>query len=211
RDRLDARREAAPLDRDRGGARGDRRNRSDPRGPDHRVPRHPRPPPVDRGADRGRRNRREAPGNAARRAAAVTGPTPAGGSAARSFDIAARPFHLAVGGLAAGLASSVGSPLVTVGVGAVLAAGVLLFARREGVPGASARPVVARGAAAVAGLAAALVLVGGALGQARLAALDAPSARIREARVEGLRAHLVSPPRPGPVGASAAGGGRAGP
>ena len=64
--------------------------------------------------------------------------------------------------------------------------------------------MAACGAPAVGALGAALVLAGGALGQARLAALDGPAERIgRTPPAVDLRAHLLTLPRPGAFGASA--------
>ena len=97
--------------------------------------------------------------------------------------IAARPFHVAVGSLAVGLAASTASrpAMLAVAAGAV---GLVL--------------VLARGMPALAALALALVLTGVALGEARLHALDAPAARVRDAPVHRLGVHLLSPPRPNP-------------
>jgi competence protein ComEC len=98
------------------------------------------------------------------------------------------PFHLAAGGLAAGLMSSVARPAVAVAVAVAVAIGL----------GAAVLPprlcVAAVGA----------VLLGAVVGDARLQALDAPLARIRDTSVDDLRVHLLSIPRPNPFGASAA-------
>jgi competence protein ComEC len=74
---------------------------------------------------------------------------------------------------------------VTVAVAAVLGGALLLHPR-------------------LAALTVLLVLLGGVVGDARLRALDAPLARVRDSRVDGLRVHLLSPLRPNPFGASAA-------
>jgi competence protein ComEC len=107
------------------------------------------------------------------------------------------PFHLAAGGLAAGLLSSVARPAVTVAVAVSLGAAVLLprwcgFDPKNGT-NPHHRCV----------LAIAAVLLGALVGDARLQALDAPVGRVRQASVDGLRLHLLSMPRPNPFGASA--------
>jgi competence protein ComEC len=104
---------------------------------------------------------------------------------ASRIGLSGRPFHVAVASLAAGLATSTAPPAVTLAVAAALAAAVLI-----------GRPPLAA-------LAFGLVLLGAAVGDARLQALDAPAARVLDAHVEKLRVHLLSPPRPNPVGASA--------
>ena len=106
-----------------------------------------------------------------------------GAARARRFDITAHPFQIAVGALAAGLLSSTGPPAVTVAVAAALGGAVLLRPR-------------------LAALTALLVLLGAVVGHARLRALDAPLARVRDSRVD-VRVHLLSPLRPNPFGASA--------
>ena len=95
------------------------------------------------------------------------------------------PFQIGAGALAAGLLSSTGPPVVTVAVAAVLGGALLLHPR-------------------LAALAVLHVLLGGVVGDARLRALDAPVARVRDSRVDGLRVLLLSSPRPNPFGASAA-------
>ncbi|HZB05180.1 MAG TPA: ComEC/Rec2 family competence protein [Thermoleophilaceae bacterium] len=100
--------------------------------------------------------------------------------------LAARPFHLGVGSLATGLAVSNGAPAIALGAAAAVLA-VLLLART---------PVVAT-------LSASLLLTGAAIGDARLAALDAPADRVRDGPVRELRAHLVTGPRVSPFGSSA--------
>ena len=99
---------------------------------------------------------------------------------------AKRPYHLAVGCIAIGLALSPADPLLAA-VGAV-ALGVWIAACR--VP-------------QLAAVAAGLVVAGAAAGDARLAALDAPLARIRDGPVDGLRVHLGTHPRRSPFGSSA--------
>jgi competence protein ComEC len=93
------------------------------------------------------------------------------------------PFHLAAGGLAAGLLSSTARPAVTVAVAIGLGAALLL--------------------SRLSVLAVAAVLVGAVVGDARLQALDAPVGRVRQASVDDLPVHLLSMPRPNPFGASA--------
>ena len=99
---------------------------------------------------------------------------------------AQRPFHVAVGCVAAGLGVSPAAPhLALIAAGA---AGVIVAACR---------------APRLAPLAAALVIAGAAVGDARLAVLNAPVARIRDGPVENLRVHLATPPRRSAFGASA--------
>jgi competence protein ComEC len=96
-----------------------------------------------------------------------------------------RPWHIALGSAAAGLALATGppaGPLV-----AACAAFALLAACR---------------AAALGALAAALVLAGAAAGDARLRALDRLSGLIRDGRTVELRAHLLTPRRPSPFGST---------
>jgi competence protein ComEC len=101
--------------------------------------------------------------------------------------VAGRPWHLAAGSLAFGLA------LAEAPEAGGLACAALLFAA-----------VAACGASAAGALAAALVLAGAALGQARLEAIDGPAERIgRATRAVDLRAHVLTLPRPGAFGASA--------
>jgi competence protein ComEC len=99
-----------------------------------------------------------------------------------------RPFHIAVGCLAAGLALSPGPPPVPLASTAALGAVLLL-----------ARPL----APAPAAIAAALLLTGAAIGDARLHAIDASVARVRDGPVNELRGYLVTAPRPSAFGASA--------
>jgi competence protein ComEC len=126
-----------------------------------------------------------------------------------------------MGAFALGLALAEAPPPVTIGTAAaVLALLLALGAAGEGtaaarveaggsrvVPraarvGAGASRVVPR-AARVAAVAAALVLCGAAVGDLRLAAIDAPAARVRDGERVLVRAHLLTMPRPGPFGSSA--------
>jgi competence protein ComEC len=116
----------------------------------------------------------------------------------RRSGIAARPFHVAVGSLAAGLGTSTASPAVTLVVAAAVGAAVLMPRWWGIVPSSAANPHQ------LAPLAVAVVLLGAAVGEARLRALDAPVTQLRDAHVEGMRVYLLSPPRPNPFGASAA-------
>ena len=100
--------------------------------------------------------------------------------------VAARPWHVAVGALAAGLAlSQVDAPLS-------LAAAAGLFAGLS----------LAR-APLLAVIAAALLLGGSAFGAARLDALDRSSTPIGDGRAIAARAHLLTRVRPSAFGASA--------
>jgi competence protein ComEC len=112
--------------------------------------------------------------------------TTAGGRPAHQ--LSTRPFHLATGSLAAGLALSPVSPAVAIAAATAIAAAVFLRARTGAPPAA---------------LAAALLLTGAAVGEARIRALDASAARIRDGPVRGLRAYVVSPQRPSALGSSA--------
>jgi len=100
--------------------------------------------------------------------------------------VAARPVHLGVGSLAAGLALSTGTPALALAAAASLF-GALLVCRMP----------------ALAALSASLLLTGAAIGDARLAALDAPAERFRDGPVRDLRAHLVTRPRVSAFGSSA--------
>jgi competence protein ComEC len=100
--------------------------------------------------------------------------------------LASRPWHVAVGSLAAGLAlAQADAPLALGAAAGVLACLALLRAP---------------GLAVVAG---ALLLAGSAVGDARLRALDHASALIADGRPISARAHLVTHPRPSAFGASA--------
>lgn len=100
--------------------------------------------------------------------------------------VAGRPWHVAVGALAAGLAlSQVDAPLSLAAAAGVFAG--LSFAR----------------APLLAVIAAALLLGGSALGAARLDALDRPSTPIGDGRAIAARAHLLTRVRRSAFGASA--------
>jgi competence protein ComEC len=100
--------------------------------------------------------------------------------------LADRPWHIAIGSFALGLAlGGSGAPLA-----AGLAVAVLVLTSALGAPRMGA-------------LGAALVLCGAAAGELRLAAIDAPAGRVRDRERVELRAHLLAPPRPGPFGSSA--------
>ena len=97
-----------------------------------------------------------------------------------------RPWHVAVGSLAAGLAlAQAEAPLAIAAAAALLAALALLRA-----PG-------------LAVVAACLLLAGSAAGDARLRALDHASTEIGDGRTISARAHLLTRPRPSAFGASA--------
>jgi competence protein ComEC len=91
-----------------------------------------------------------------------------------------------IGTFAVGLALAEADTRVTVGVAA--AAMVMLSVVRAATLGAVATTLVLGGAAA---------------GEVRLAAIDAPAEHIRDGEHVELRAHLLTPPRPSPFGASA--------
>jgi competence protein ComEC len=99
--------------------------------------------------------------------------------------LADRPWHVAMGGLAAGLACSAAPrPLALAGLAAAC---VLGFATR--------RPALAL-------LAAVLLLAGLAIGQARVASIARPAARLRQGSEIRGEAVALGRPRPGPFGAS---------
>jgi competence protein ComEC len=99
---------------------------------------------------------------------------------------ASRPWHVAVGSLAAGLAlSQAEAPLAFAAAAAVLACLAWLRAPELAV------------------IAAALMLAGSAVGDARLRALDHASTLIGDGRTISVRAHLLTRPRPSAFGASA--------
>ncbi len=100
--------------------------------------------------------------------------------------LAGRPWHVAVGAFAAGLALSQAVPPLTLAVAAILLA-CLACARTP----------------ALAVVAAALLLAGSAIGAARLDALDHPSTVIGDSRPIAVRAHLLTRARPAAFGASA--------
>jgi competence protein ComEC len=94
--------------------------------------------------------------------------------------------HVAVGGAAAGLALAGVGPLPP-----LLLAGVVLVG------------ALCLGLSRVAVVAAVTVAIGGLIGAARLAAIDAPAAALRAGGSVSGRANLLQPPVPGPFGASA--------
>ena len=100
--------------------------------------------------------------------------------------VAARPWHVAVGALAAGLALSQVDAPVSLAAAAGLFAGLSL----------ARAPLLAV-------IAAALLLGGSAFGGARLDALDRPSTPIGDGRAIAARAHLLTRVRPSAFGASA--------
>ena len=102
--------------------------------------------------------------------------------------VAARPFHIGVGSLAAGLALSPAPPATALATATALAAALL---------------VIACGAPAPAAVATTLVLTGAAVGDARIDAIDASAARIRDGPVRELPVYLVSSQRPSAFGSSA--------
>ena len=100
--------------------------------------------------------------------------------------IRGRPFHVGIGCVAAGLGLSVARP------GLAFAAALAAFAS-----------LACCRAPRLGALAAALLLTGAAVGDARLAALDAPLDRVPTDHADPLRAHLVTPPRRSAFGSSA--------
>jgi competence protein ComEC len=100
--------------------------------------------------------------------------------------VVTRPWHVAVGSVALGLALASGPKLTSL-VGAVVAMAVLCGCR----------------APSLAALAAALVLGGAALGELRLQAIDRPATLVEDGRTVDLSAHLATPPRPSAFGSSA--------
>ena len=100
--------------------------------------------------------------------------------------IPGRPFHVAVGCFAAGLGVSVARP------GLAFAGAIAVFAT-----------LAASRAPRLGAVAAALLLVGAAVGDARLTALNDASLRMPTGPAGALRAHLVTPPRPSAFGSSA--------
>jgi competence protein ComEC len=100
--------------------------------------------------------------------------------------LATRPWHLMVGSVAAGLALATGPALLAVGVAGV---GLALLAACR--------------APALGALAAALVLAGSALGDARLEAIDRSATLVEDGRTVELSAYVLTPPRPSAFGASA--------
>jgi competence protein ComEC len=97
-----------------------------------------------------------------------------------------RPWHLGIGAVAVGLALAGARPAVVL----VVAVGVLVA-------------LLALRAGHLAPIAAVLVLCAAAAGELRLAAIEVPSARVRDGDAVALRGHLLMRPRPGPFGSSA--------
>jgi competence protein ComEC len=93
---------------------------------------------------------------------------------------------VAIGTFAVGLALAGAGTELTVGLAALALLG--LSALRAGPLGA---------------IAAATLLCGAAAGDLRLSAMDAPAESVRDGERVELRAHLLTPPRPSPFGASA--------
>jgi competence protein ComEC len=100
--------------------------------------------------------------------------------------LAARPWHVTVGSVAAGLALATGPPLLAIAVAGV---GLAVLAACR--------------APALGALAAALVLAGSALGEARLEAIDRPATLVEDGRTVELSAYVLTPPRQSAFGASA--------
>ncbi len=111
--------------------------------------------------------------------------------AATAALVVSRPWHVAVAAFAIGVA------LAEAADGA---AGVPFLAL---VAGAFAAVLAVCRAPAVGALAGALVLAGGAVGEARLAAIDGPADRLGAGGAAELRAHLLTRPRPSAFGSSA--------
>ncbi len=100
--------------------------------------------------------------------------------------LVARPWHVAVGSVAVGLALATG-PRVASLVAAVVALAALCGCR----------------APSLAALAAALVLGGAALGELRLQAVDRSATLVEDGRTVDVSAYLVTSPRPSAFGSSA--------
>ena len=161
------------------------------------APPPPRPPAASPAARPPRRRRPPAAPPAASPAARPPPPRPPAASpAARppaasparrpAASPARRPWHVCAGSLAAGLALSQAAPPAALSVAAALLV-CLALARA---------PVLAV-------VAAGLLLVGGAVGDVRLRALDGAVSRIDDGRAISARAHLLTRPRPSAFGASA--------
>ena len=101
---------------------------------------------------------------------------------------AERPALVCVTCLAVGLALSPLEPFVALAVAAATATALTLDARRV---------------TGLASIAAAMVLGGAAIGDARLRSLEAPAGRARDGPVRELRVYLATPPRPSAFGSSA--------
>jgi len=113
-------------------------------------------------------------------------PLDADGRRPLAVALESRPWHVAVGAVAVGLALSQAEPTLSLAAAAVLL-GCLAYAR----------------APLLAVLAAALLLAGSAAGAARLDALDHASTEIDDGRALSARAHLLTRPRASAFGASA--------
>jgi competence protein ComEC len=123
---------------------------------------------------------------ASRPAARPTSRPRAPSASRHAVPAASRPWHVAVGALAAGLAlSQAGASLAIAAAAAVLACFAWLRAPRLAV------------------VAAALLLAGSAVGDARLRALDHATTLIGDGRAMSAHAHLLTRPRPSAFGASA--------
>jgi competence protein ComEC len=116
----------------------------------------------------------------------AAGPVP-GTPAAGLRSLARRPWQVAAGCLALGLA------LAPAGLSAALVVGLVLAAIGRWMLRA---PLLA-------GLALALVAGGAMVGEMRLAALEAPQAGMEDGRLVAVRAHLLSRPRPSAFGSTA--------
>jgi hypothetical protein len=97
-----------------------------------------------------------------------------------------RPWHVAIGTFALGLALAEAGTGLTAGLAALALLGLATLR-----------------AATLGAVAAALLVSGAAAGELRLAARDAPAERVRDGERVELRAHLLTRPRPSQFGASA--------
>jgi competence protein ComEC len=102
------------------------------------------------------------------------------------LEVVRRPWHVAIGTFALGLALAEAGTGLTAGLAALALLG--LSALRAATLGA---------------VTAALLVSGAAAGDLRLAAMDAPAERARDGERVELRAHLLTRPRPSPFGSSA--------
>jgi competence protein ComEC len=100
--------------------------------------------------------------------------------------LVSRPWHVAAACAASGLA------LADAGAGPTLAVAAL-----------AAAALAALRAPVLAGLGAALILLGSFVGAARLASIDAPAAKVRDGEHVNLRAHLLTRPQASAFGATA--------
>ncbi len=129
--------------------------------------------------------------------------------------VAARPWHVAIGSLALGLALSTGSPTAAPGATAAAPAALTAPSALATLAAAASAPATVAAAATVLALmcacraarlgvlSAALVMGGSAIGDARLRAIDRPGALVVDGRTVDVSAHLLTPPRPSAFGASA--------